>query len=115
MEGKTPVAIAKIEKDDVSAAVNQALDLIDAKKLMREGMTIVLKANLLAVKPPEKAVCTHPEVVRAVIQWLKQFQPKRVVVTDSSGGGANIGDTERALAESGIKKVCEDENVEAIP
>lgn len=115
METKTPVAIAKIEKDDVSAAVNQALDLIDAKKLMREGMTIVLKANLLAAKPSEKAVCTHPEVVRAVIRWLKQFEPKRIVLTDSTGGGANPGGTERAMDVSGLKKVCEEEGVEAIP
>ncbi|HME55635.1 MAG TPA: DUF362 domain-containing protein [Candidatus Lokiarchaeia archaeon] len=116
MEDKTPVAITRINNDDVDSAVTTALELIDAKKIMRNDMNIVvLKVNLLSAKPPERAVCTHPEVVRAVIKWVKQFQPRRVVVTDSSGGGANLGDTERALEISGIKKVCEDEGVEAIP
>nr|MDO8111547.1 DUF362 domain-containing protein [Candidatus Sigynarchaeota archaeon] len=115
MVEKTPVAITKVINDDVHAAVFKALELIDAKKLMRDNMTIMLKANLLGAKPPERAVCTHPEVVRAVIKWLKQFKPKRIVLTDSAGGGANIGDTERALNESGIRKVCEEEGAEAIP
>jgi uncharacterized protein (DUF362 family) len=115
MEDKTPVAITRIHNDDVEAAVIAALDLIDAKRLMHEGMTIMLKPNMLGAKPPERAVCTSPQIVRSVIRWLKQFEPKRIVLTDSAGGGANIGDTERAMEASGLKKVCEEEGIEAIP
>ena len=118
MVEKTPVAIQKILNDDVKAAVFKSLELIDAKKLMKEGMTILLKPNLLQPAPPERAITTHPTIVQAVLQWVKQFNPKKIYVCDSSGG-FNFGEsnTERAMKESGLKAVCEQEGeiVECIP
>jgi uncharacterized protein (DUF362 family)/NAD-dependent dihydropyrimidine dehydrogenase PreA subunit len=111
METKTPVAITRIVKDDVSKAVWQALDLIDAKRLMREGMCILLKPNLLSAKPPERAVTTHPEVLRAVIRWIKQFKPRRIVVADSSAS-TSTGTTEKVLKASLIEQTCQEEGVE---
>ncbi|MFX0059756.1 MAG: DUF362 domain-containing protein [Candidatus Hodarchaeota archaeon] len=115
MVEKTRISIQKIQNDDIKTAVFSALDMIDAKKLMnKENMTIVLKPNILMGKPPERAVTTHPEVVRAVIKWLKQFNPLKIYVCESSGG-EKLGLTENAMKECGIKEVCEHEGVECIP
>jgi uncharacterized protein (DUF362 family)/Pyruvate/2-oxoacid:ferredoxin oxidoreductase delta subunit len=112
---KTIVAIQKILNDDIKTAVFNALELINAKKLMtKEGMNIVLKPNLLMGKPPERAVNTHPEIVRSVIHWVKQFNPTKIFVCDSSGG-QKPGVTETAMRESGIDVVCKEEGVECIP
>ena len=74
MAEKTKIAIRKIKNDDVKTAVFSALELIEAQKLMKKkDMVILLKPNLLAPKPPERAVDTHPEVLRSVIQWVKKF------------------------------------------
>ncbi len=114
MIDKKQIAIVKVGNDDIARGVHEALDLIGAKGLMREGMTVLLKPNLLSAKPPERAVTTHPEVVRAVIKWVKQFKPKRVVVADSSSG-INPGNTEKALKASKLQDVADQEGVEAMP
>jgi len=112
---KTKIAIQKVKNDNIEAAVFSSLEMIDAKRLMnKENMTIVLKPNILMGKPPERAVTTHPEVVRAVIKWLKQFNPLKIYVCESSGG-EKLGATEYAMKECGIKDVCEQEGAECIP
>jgi len=112
---KTIIAIQKIVNDDVKTAVFTALEMINAKKLMtREGLIVVLKPNLLMGKPPERAVNTHPEIVRSVIHWVKQFNPSKIFVCDSSGG-QKPGVTEAAMRQSGIDAICEEEGVECIP
>jgi len=112
---KTKIAIQKIQNDNIETAVFSSLDMIDAKRLMnKEKMTILLKPNILMGKPPERAVTTHPEVVRSVIKWLKQFNPLKIYVCESSGG-EKLGVTEKAMKECGIKDVCEQEGVECIP
>ncbi|TFG19764.1 MAG: DUF362 domain-containing protein, partial [Promethearchaeota archaeon] len=80
MVEKTPIAIQKIVNEDVKMAVFKSLDLIDAKKLMRDGMKVLLKPNLLQPAKPEKAITTHPTIVKAVIQWVKQFNPSKIYV-----------------------------------
>ncbi|MHA1689504.1 MAG: DUF362 domain-containing protein [Promethearchaeota archaeon] len=115
MEDKTKISIQRIIEDDIETAVFKALELIDAKKVMtREGMTILIKPNILQAKPPERAVTTHPEVIRAVIHWVKQFKLARIYVCDSSGG-EEWGITEKSMKVSGILSVCEEEGVECIP
>ncbi|MHA1729128.1 MAG: DUF362 domain-containing protein [Promethearchaeota archaeon] len=115
MNGKNKIGIKKIINDNVKDAVFSALELINAEKLMtKEGMTIVLKPNVLSAKPPERAVTTHPNVLRAVIQWVKQFNPFKIYVCDSSGG-INPGKTEESLKVSNLLEVSEKEGAECIP
>ena len=101
------LSLRKIHDDDVEHAVFQALEDIQASHLLpREGMTILLKPNLLSAKPPERAVTTHPSIVKAMIHWLQQFSPKTIYVGDSSGGSA-LNSTAIALRKSGIQAVCD--------
>ena len=37
---------------------------------VKPGQNVLLKPNMLIGKPPEKAVTTHPEIVRAVIRLV---------------------------------------------
>jgi len=112
---KTIIVIHKIVNDDIKSAVFTALDTIKAERLMKEeGMTVILKPNLLMGKPPERAVNTHPEVVRSVIHWVKQFNPSKIYVCDSAGG-QKPGVTEAAMRESGIELVCKEEGIDCIP
>ncbi len=115
MGNKTQVAIQKIQNEDVKTSVFSALELINAKELMqKDNMVVLLKPNILMGKPPERGVNTHPDVVRSVIQWVKQFNPAKIYVCDSAGG-AKVGITEKAIIDSGIGIVCEEEGVECLP
>jgi len=115
MVSKTKISIQKILNEDVKTSVFSALELIDAQKLMqKENMVVLLKPNILMGKPAERAVNTHPEVVRAVIQWVKQFKPSKTYVCDSAGG-RKPGITETAMKESGIQDICEEEGAICVP
>ncbi|TFH31269.1 MAG: DUF362 domain-containing protein [Promethearchaeota archaeon] len=115
MSPLSPIALQKIKNDDVRSAIFKALEDIGAAKLFpRKGMNVLLKPNILSAKPPERGVTTHPLIVKAVIQWVKQFLPARILVCDSSGGKKS-GDTARAMKASGIQAVCDEENAECVP
>ncbi len=112
---KTKISIQKIHDDDVEKSVFKALELINAQHLFQnEGMKILIKPNILLGKPPERAVTTHPEVIRAVIHWLRQYKPSEIYVCDSSGG-SELHITERSMKDSGILKMCDEENVNCVP
>lgn len=109
------IAIKKILKDDVKSAVFEALKLINAQSLFtKSNMNILIKPNLLIPKNPERAVTTHPAVIKAVIQWIKQFHPKKIIVAESSGTNTR-GLTEKAFNECGVRAVCEEEGIDWIP
>jgi uncharacterized protein (DUF362 family)/Pyruvate/2-oxoacid:ferredoxin oxidoreductase delta subunit len=69
---------------------------------VRPGQRVLVKPNLLAGKPPEKAVTTHPEIVRQVI-LLAQKAGGMVSVGDSPG----LGSPESVARKCGILQVVE--------
>jgi uncharacterized protein (DUF362 family)/NAD-dependent dihydropyrimidine dehydrogenase PreA subunit len=71
------------------------------------GKRVLLKPNLLTDRPPEQAVTTHPELVRAVIRLLKRLGAD-VSVGDSPASTANL---QQVWAKSGIAAVCSEESV----
>lgn len=115
MTKKTKIAIQKIKNDNIKNAVFKALEMINAHHLFKkENMTVLLKPNVVMGKPPERAVNTHPEVIRSVVHWVKQFNPLKIYVCDSAGG-KKPGTTEKAMKESGIHDLCEEEGVDCVP
>lgn len=112
------LSITRIKNDNVKKAVFDSLNSINASSLLRKkNMKILLKPNVLMGRKPERAVTTHPLVLQAVIQWVKQFNPSKIYVCDSSGSNQGVKEktTEFALEKSGLKEICEKENVICIP
>ncbi|MFN3550334.1 MAG: DUF362 domain-containing protein [Endomicrobiia bacterium] len=70
---------------------------------------ILLKPNLLSAQKPEKSVTTHPEFLSAVIRLFKCFNC-RIFVGDSPST-LNFNEV---IKTTGIKDVCEKENVEIL-
>jgi len=67
------------------------------------GKKVLLKPNILADVPPERAVTTHPEILRAVIRLVQKL-----------GGTAYVGDSPTIQRSSfsgikcGLKAVCDE-------
>lgn len=106
---------ATYEEQEVAAAVEKAVELIGGwDSFVSQGDRVLLKPNLLAPRPPQAAVTTHPAVVRAVAQQLLA-RGVQVQVGDSSGGViAGRFPTARSFTVSGIEKVCRELGLEMI-
>lgn len=77
------------------------------------GAKVFVKTNLLSRATPEKAVTTHPEVIRAVIREVRAAGgfPS---VGDSPGGPNSPGQWRRICQDSGIAQVCAEEDVDLV-
>jgi len=98
------------ELSRVRAALVQLLEPLGGMgSFVRAGERVLLKPNMLSVKSPEQAVTTHPAVVRAVAELVREAGG-RVMIGDSPGMGgfqrvADRSGIARAAAESGAELV----------
>ncbi len=82
------------DRERVLEAVRRSVDLLGGMSVfVKPGERVLIKPNLLKASPPEAAVTTHPEVLRAVIRLVKK-----------AGGVALVGDSPGL---GGVRNVCE--------
>lgn len=88
----------------VAPALRRLMELLGGmSRFVKPGQRVLLKPNMLAGKPPEQAVTTHPEVLRTVIQ-LVQEAGGIVAVGDSPGIGQPLAVAKRC----GLLQVIEE-------
>ncbi|MEW6069236.1 MAG: DUF362 domain-containing protein [Candidatus Thermoplasmatota archaeon] len=107
------VAVVKCKSYDareVKSAIRKSLELIEGDKIIKPHSKVLLKINLLLAKEPEYGVTTHPSIVKAVAELIKE-QGAIPIVGESSGGADT---TENAFEICGIKKICLENNIETI-
>ncbi len=97
--------------EDVSSALENALEPLGGfGAFVSPGQNVLLKVNLLSKAEPDRAVTTHPEVVRALIHAVRSAGGE-VSVGDSPGGPNTPAWVRQIHQTSGIAKVCAEENV----
>jgi uncharacterized protein (DUF362 family)/NAD-dependent dihydropyrimidine dehydrogenase PreA subunit len=101
--------------DYCPAAVAPALDALLAPlggmaAFVHPGQKVLLKPNMLAGRAPEKAVTTHPEILRAVIRAARAAGGI-ISVGDSPGVGA----PEQVARRCGLLSVIEEEGARFAP
>ncbi len=98
------------EPEEVCESVRRAVDHLGGMgAFVRPGERIILKPNLLAAKPVEAAVTTHPSVVRAVIRLVREAGATPVV-----GDSPAIGNARKVSDKCGVLAVCEEEGAEYV-
>ncbi len=101
-----PVSIVRSRSyhdPEVLEGLQQALHLIGGMdSFVKKGDRVLLKPNLLFGKDPEKAVTTHPSVVKGVIQIVREAGGVPFI-----GDSPGIGSTVRAAEKAGIRDVAE--------
>ncbi|MFA4981256.1 MAG: DUF362 domain-containing protein [Candidatus Omnitrophota bacterium] len=111
----TKVALAKCADYDttkVFEAVKKAVDLVGGiGSYVKPGMKVLLKPNLLSARPPDDAVDTHPEVVRAVVRLVKSAGATPLIGDSPGGYGKNI---DEVFNKSGMRKMAREEAVELV-
>lgn len=85
---------------------------ISERKRLEGAKKILIKPNLLSASEPERAVTTHPEFVKTVIDALKFYTKAELMLGDSPG--ANFGKYEKVLEVTGMAAVAEETGVKIV-
>lgn len=105
------VQVSNYQYEVVEKGLQEALFLLGGiAKFIHSGQKVLLKPNMLEGLPPEKAVTTHPEILRAVIREVKKVGAVPFV-GDSPGSTGTLKAAERC----GLLAVCREEGVELVP
>lgn len=101
------VSIVKCQNYDekeILKRLEQSVDLIGGiNSFVRRDDRVLLKPNLLYGKTPEKAVTTHPSIVKGMIQIVREAGGIPFI-----GDSPSIGSLKRAAERSGIKEVADE-------
>ncbi|WP_048173620.1 DUF362 domain-containing protein [Methanosarcina siciliae] len=94
----------------VKASIQEALTLIGGlENIISPGNRVLLKPNVLAIRAPEAAVTTHPAVVAAMCELVREAGGIPVI-GDGSGiakpGSTTTSEAFRASGIEGVASVC---------
>lgn len=104
---KVFVRSASYDYETLKPVVFEIMDGALGEDGIKAGSLVVIKPNLLAPAPPERAVITHPLLIRAAAQYALE-KGARVRVSDSPA----IGSFEKILREGGITEALRGLDVE---
>jgi len=107
MRGKHVVMIRPAAYDACRAAVDNAFELFP---LNLTGKKVLIKPNVLRRSAPEEAVTTHPSVLKAVIERVKESKPGALWVGDNPGV-VGYGENEDCFRVTGLRDVAGDHYV----
>ncbi len=80
------VQAERYEYSTIKEGVDRLFALLELGKLIRPGISVVLKPNLLMKRTPEEATTTHPTLVSAVAEKVLELGAASVLVAESPGG-----------------------------
>ncbi len=83
------------------------------ESVVSEGDRVLLKLNLLSAKAPEAAVTTHPAIVRATVELVRELGATPVL-GDSPGGGSTAASYKALLEKTGIQDVVDNTGCELV-
>ena len=78
--------VKEYKEELIRPAIREMLEALDIARDLRPGMKVVIKPNLVMAKKPEAPVTTHPLVVKAVAEWLREQGIEDITLAESSGG-----------------------------
>lgn len=90
--------------------IKEVLDLINADKILGPRQTVVITANMVDNKSADSGTVVHPDLLRKIIRYIKEFKPARIVVAAGSGGAP----TKKVFDEIGFNIVIAEEGVEFV-
>jgi len=88
--------------DDVLKTTADALAASDIGAHLDKRFAVAIKPNLVVARPASDGATTHPEVVEAIIRFLREFGVSQIKIIESSGVGNS---TNRAFKTCGYEEL----------
>ena len=64
---------------NIKEQIDYLLDNLLRDVVLKEGMSVFVKTNALSPHPKERAITTHPSVVKAIVEYLQKYNLKIIV------------------------------------
>jgi uncharacterized protein (DUF362 family)/Pyruvate/2-oxoacid:ferredoxin oxidoreductase delta subunit len=94
------------DEDEVLEGLRKAIGLLGGiGRFVQKGNRVLLKPNLLYGKVPEKAVTTHPSIVKDMIKIVREGGGIPFI-----GDSPSVGGLLRTAEKAGIKRVADEMN-----
>jgi uncharacterized protein (DUF362 family)/Pyruvate/2-oxoacid:ferredoxin oxidoreductase delta subunit len=107
------VSVQRVKSYDTEAVRDGVIRLLQPYggmgSFVLPGERVLIKPNMLSAKAPERAVTTHPEVLRAVIGLVKEAGGVPLV-----GDSPGVGGVRRVAEKSGMLRVIEETGAELV-
>jgi uncharacterized protein (DUF362 family) len=100
------VKVAIAQNDEIGLAIREALGHLDLAPLIR-GKLVAVKPNDTWASSSDTSGVTQPDTLRAILQAVRDHQPREIVVT----GGAGAAQTDEVFRLAGLMGVVEQEGV----
>ena len=94
------------EFEEVKHVIDEQFRILGIQKMIRDGMSVVIKPNLVMKAAPEKASITHPVVTAAVGCWMKEHGAN-VTIAESPGGMYTSVLLKSLYRETGYQEIAE--------
>jgi len=107
MENATrPLDVSVVPCDDygpetAKAALREVLSPLGGLDFVKRGDRVLIKANLITFLKPDKAATTHPALLTALTELLRE-RGASVVIGDSPGGPFSLPYLKRVYAATGL-------------
>lgn len=102
------VSIAR--KESEQDALIEALDLLPVKEIIKEEHTVVITPNWVNAKPPRSGAVVGPYTLKTLIEYVKRYRPKEIIIAAGSGGE----ETGNIFKQTGYDKIITEKNVQFI-
>ncbi|HWR61262.1 MAG TPA: DUF362 domain-containing protein [Clostridia bacterium] len=102
--------VAIVDAAGTGNCMEEALDMIAAGSIIKQGDAVVITANMVDNKAASTGTVVHPDLLRKLIRYLKRFKPSRIVVAAGSGGAP----TRQVFEEIGFNRVISEEEAEFV-
>ncbi|MGE5631841.1 MAG: DUF362 domain-containing protein [Caulobacteraceae bacterium] len=108
-KNENPV-VAIVNSAQSKNCIEDALNLIGASTMIKQGDCVVITSNTVDNKPADTGTVVHPDLLRKIIRYVKGFSPARIVVAAGSGGAPTL----QVFEKIGFNKIVKDEQVEFV-
>ena len=103
MKDVSIVSCPSYDMDEVRGALRAVLEPFGGLDWVKSGMKVAIKANLVSMMKPELAATTHPTLLCALVEMLRE-RGAEAVIGDSPGGLYNAAVLNRIYTVTGMKQ-----------
>jgi uncharacterized protein (DUF362 family) len=103
-KGDAMATVAITHNENIERAIVEALEHLTVAPLIK-GKVVAIHPNDTWASAEDTTAVTQPDSLRAVLQYVKRFSPRELIVT----GGSGAGETDEIFRIAGLMDVVESE------